>query len=538
MAEKPYEDYGHLHRKQPAKIEQPNSVTALAEVLKECNRQGKLVTLRNTGHSCNGQTLTEHVQLDLAALTERKFDRERRTVTVGPGNSWNFVLREVNFPEFCLPLFPNNPGQRIRIGGTAGVGGVGYYGSKAGGFWNAVQSMKLVTMEGEIVECSREKEFDLMRYSLGGFGRLGVIAEMTVSVVESKADVVGMLLIYRCHEDYERDMLMAMTDELFDGVAGQEDIPSKHSRDVGAKVVVEEAMQAGMEGVFDEGFVEDQLSKLDLKILTVIKEVDAKDTAGIREFVRKVRYKYKCGIMLFMKVKDSNLDVSLDITAFKKKELVYFSPRSQNFWIFLVQRVCQFLTGGVFKCLAQPEEKRDTKHPWNDCIVPLENYDAFMSKAKAIISDAEFEKNISKQSIFHGLVNVDSFVTFLIRKMNPAPDPVRFPEGNEFPLALDLPGERDVSMGLAIMPDLLAKDVSRLPQMLAMCDALTDLTYEMEGRRYLYGYHNLTRQQLIRQYGGGALGEMVIRKWNDLKKRTDPKGLLNSGVLGRELDEF
>jgi FAD/FMN-containing dehydrogenase len=144
-----------------------------------------------------------------------------------------------------------------------------------------------------------------------------------------------------------------------------------------------------------------------------------------------------------------------------------------------------------------------------------------MGKAKEIIAMRGFEKNISKQSIFHGLVNVDSFVTFLIRKKN-----------DDFPVALDLPGDREVSMGLAIMPDLPIEEIERLPDLLEMCDELTNLTYEMGGRRYLYGYHKLTRQQVIQQFGMD-----VIRKWNDLKKEVDPNGLLNMGVI-RHLDEL
>ncbi|HEX7154274.1 MAG TPA: FAD-binding oxidoreductase [Thermoanaerobaculia bacterium] len=505
MAQKPFEDYGHLYRKDPEQIEQPRSLEALGRFLKQCNQQRRPVTLRNTAHSCNGQTLTNRVQLNLSALTKRRFDREAMTVTTEPGASWNFVLRTVDFPEFCTPLFPNNPGQRIHIGGTASVGGVGYYGSHSGGFWNVVRSIKLVTMEGDIIECSRDKNFDLMRFSLGGFGRLGVIGEMTIDVIPSKTHVLGMLLIYRCGKDFEHDMVQAMYDEelKFDGVAGQEDIPSSRS------------------------FADDVMTKLDLKILTVIKEVDPEDEVGIKNFVRKVRLKYPCGIMLFMKLKDNNLDVSLDVTTFKKKELVYFTPMSRKLWIYLIQRVCQFFSGGVFKCINQPGEKRGTKHPWTDCIVPLKDeagndvYGEFMKQAKELIAMRGFEKCISKQSIFHGLVNVDSFVTFLIRK-----------KSDDFPVALDLPGDRPVSMGLAIMPDLPPEDVGRLPELLELCDELTNLTYAMGGRRYLYGYHRITRQQVIQQYGMG-----VIRQWNDLKKQVDPHGLLNMGVL-EHLDEL
>jgi FAD/FMN-containing dehydrogenase len=513
MAQKAYEDYGHLYRKDPAETVMPRDVEDLARTLKKYNDQGRFVTLRNTAHSCNAQTLTPHVQLNLSSITNKKFDRERMTVTSGAGNSWNSVLNAIKFPEFCLPLFPNNPGQRIHIGGTAGVGGVGYYGSKVGGFWNCVRSFRLVTMTGEIIECSRDKHPDYFYYSLGGFGRLGVIAEMTVDVVPSESHVLGMLLLYRDHTDFENDMVRAMNDtEIgFDGVAGQEDIPNNSSLIGGV------------------------LTKLDLKILTVIKEVDPEDEFRLNCIIRDIRKKYSRAITLFMKVKDSNLDVSLDPVIFKKKELVYFSPAPQNFFLYLLQRACQILSFGVLPCRFQPQERHGTRHPWNDCIVPYGPYESpdgtktvygdFMGKAKHIIAKRGFEKNISKQSIFHGLINVDSFVTFLIRKRKPAED--------EFPVALDLPGQREVSMGLAIMPDLPPDELEKLPDLLEMCDELTDLTYEHGGRRYLYGYHKLTPRQLVQHYG-----EQTIAKWNALKREVDPKQLLNMGVISRELDEF
>ncbi len=500
MAEKPYEDYGHLYRKDPAAIEQPGDIESLARLLRRCNAEGRFVTLRNTAHSTNGQTLTRDVQVNLSGLSYASFNRDNMSVIAGAGASWNTVLRAVRFPQFALPLFPNNPGQRIHIGGTAGVGGVGYYGSHVGGFWNCVRSFKLVTMTGDILECSRDRHPDYFRYALAGFGRLGVIAEMTVDVVPSKAHVLGMLLIYRCGKEFEQDMLRAMDDPEFNGVAAQEDIPSRAS------------------------FADQVKTSLDLKIMTVIKEVEP-DDASIKEIARRVRIRYPCGIMLFMKVKNSNLDVSLEPTTFEKRELVYFSPRAENFFVYLVQRACQLLTGGLFRCLPQLGERRGTKHPWNDCIVPLERYGDFMGECKRIIVRHGFKKYISKQSIFHGLVNVDSFVTFLIRKRNPYAD--------EFPVALDLPGERKVSMGLAIMPDLPPNEVDRLPSMLEMCDELTDLTYAMGGRRYLYGYHRLSTTQLRQHYG-----DSVIRHWNGLKRELDPKGLLNIGVISRQLDEF
>ena len=65
-----------------------------------------------------------------------------------------------------------------------------------------------------------------------------------------------------------------------------------------------------------------------------------------------------------------------------------------------------------------------------------------------------------------------------------------------------------------------------------MDDALTNLCYEMGGRRYLYGYHKLTRDQIVKHYG-----TETIAAWNKIKDTLDPKHLLNIGVI-EHLDDF
>ena len=170
-------DYGNLYSKTPSAIEQPSDLSGLAATLKKYNGLGTSVRIRNTAHSTNGQTVSDGPQIHLGGLTGAKFDRENMTVTAAAGTPWADVLAAIGFPQFCLPIFPNNPGQRIRIGGTAAVGGVGFYGSSSGGFWNAVQSIELVTMTGERISCSRKENPDYFFYSLGGFSRLGVMGE-------------------------------------------------------------------------------------------------------------------------------------------------------------------------------------------------------------------------------------------------------------------------------------------------------------------------------------------------------------------------
>lgn len=484
-------DFGHIHGPfKPKAVESPGSIDTLVSTLKSYNASGTRVTVRNTAHSCNGQVLSKDVVLALQNLNSVKFNKGDMTVTVQPGASWDAALREIGFPKFCLPIFPSNPEQHIRVGGTAAVGGVGYYGSSVGGFWNQVVGGKLVTMRGDVIDCSRTQNFELLQYSLGGYGRIGILAEMTVKVVPSSSHVCAMILAYVDNPDvFFAHFQKAIADPFFNGVASQEDVGASVSSD------------------------------LNLKLLTVIKEVEPgkeKDTSYLNSIKRYVVRNYVGGVAAFMQVKNSNVDISFHPTAFAKREIVYFSPQPETFWKYALNRVTLALFNRkIFKSSEAHEESNTAiKHPWTDCIVPLRTYREFMRQAKDLIRASGLAKRLCKQSVFHGVMNIDSYITFVMKRFAVAP--------NDFPLSLDLAGE-DTALGLAIMPDVKQDE---LPAGIQLSKDLTDLVYKLGGKRYLYGLHDMTAAQVEQHFGAS-----IITRWNQLKTEHDPKKLLNIGVI-------
>ena len=51
-------DFGHIFFNSPKLTLNPKTSEELAHALKDLNGKGERVTIRNTGHSVNGQTLT------------------------------------------------------------------------------------------------------------------------------------------------------------------------------------------------------------------------------------------------------------------------------------------------------------------------------------------------------------------------------------------------------------------------------------------------------------------------------------------------
>ncbi len=211
-------DFGSIYHNSPSESKSPSTIEELASLLKEYNDTNTNVTVRNTGHSVNGQTLTCGAQVNLSKLKQINFHEEAGEVTVQAGVSWHELFEAIDCSKYSTPVFPNNPYQQIQIGGTAAVGGIGFFGSKYGGFWNIVKRITLVTMTGEILECSRDKNPDLLAYSLGGYGRIGVIADITLEIYEhsNKLFIIGLA----CHnsEGISRIVEKAMSDEKVYGV--------------------------------------------------------------------------------------------------------------------------------------------------------------------------------------------------------------------------------------------------------------------------------------------------------------------------------
>jgi len=204
-------DFGGLFSKLPKEVCRPASVEELSRVLASYSVQDTPVTIRNTGHSANGQTLTDGVQIHLADLREITFDRDSMTVRAGAGCSWNTVMKTIGLPEFCTPVFPNNPRQEIHVGGTASVGGVGFFSSREGGVWNCIEAITLVTMKGDIIPCSRTSHPELFAFALGGYGRIGVIADVTFRVVKARRRLLGLGLGYLSEETLLSDVRKIMS---------------------------------------------------------------------------------------------------------------------------------------------------------------------------------------------------------------------------------------------------------------------------------------------------------------------------------------
>ena len=462
-------DYGRVFYNTPSETRQPKTEKELASMLKSYHRKRIPVTIRNTAHSINGQTLTDGVQIDISEIKGIKFDKKKMIVTAGTGNSWHEILQALKFPKYCLPLFPNNPNQEIKIGGTTSAGGCGPYSSNVGGFWNYVESIRLVTMTGRILTCSRTKNPEYFRYALGGFGRTGVISQVTVKVVPSKDRLMLVHLVYHNPKQYFKDLKTIIRENKYSGVlcATQLHYP---------KII--------------------KLLKPKINIIGVLVEVDKR--TKLEPIVEDIKSSTSADIILFLKGNEKDdvhhVDLTPKITTVRKRNIVYFHPKYDH--------------RGV--------NQLETCQVWGDYNLPLDQYPKFMKQALPLINKYKLNNYSLREPVLHNHFDADMVLTYCLTKQTKK-------EADYFPLSLDFPGKVPFSVNVGIMftvPPKLVEQASTLT------DKLTDICYELGGKRYMYGTRNLTKAQVIKQYGA-----KYIKRWNKIKKELDPQGLLNPNSI-------
>jgi FAD/FMN-containing dehydrogenase len=459
-------DFGGIHMKAPREIRAPASIEELAEMLAYYNERSVPVTIRNTGHSVNGQSVTDGVQIHLSGLSGVRFEEENMLVHAGAGCSWHNVMQAIRMPEYCTPVFPNNPRQEIHIGGTAAVGGIGFFSSKYGGFWETVESLKLVTMQGEIIECSRNKRPELFAFSLGGFGRIGVIAEVSVRVQKTENPLLGIALGYHSEETLMKNAERAMKNPLWSSVLIAHH-PFRYFEKIPPRRVP--------------------------CLLTLTVELEKGQAP--EEILRAVRAEFGADFAAYVDVNE-NVEDMFDIRAgFKKQlvmreELVYWYPNR-----------------GIHDATIA--------NPWSDYILPHETYSTFVQQARSVINRYRMRKYLLPERINHFLTyHLDGSYVFRRKASVDTLQPIGF--GN-------IESAYDFAYLYGIMPVV---PISEAPRAVAMVQELTDLAFSLGGIRYLYGIHSLTREQVEKQYG-----KERIDAWREIKSATDPKNLLNRGVI-------
>jgi len=163
-----------------AQVHHPRSIDELREILRMASQRRTRLTFRGGGCALDTQSLNTEV-VSLAALDRIEVDPERGTVTVGPGATWGAILTRT--VRHGLVPYVTVTTRHTTAAGTVSSDSISRFSPSCGKEGRHVLSVRLLTISGEELYCSRAHHRDVFFGMVGGLGYLGVIVAIEIRLL-------------------------------------------------------------------------------------------------------------------------------------------------------------------------------------------------------------------------------------------------------------------------------------------------------------------------------------------------------------------
>ncbi len=176
-----WRNWAHNQECAPAAVETPESALEVREAVGRARIAGQHVKVVGTGHSFTSIACTDGRMLRLDRLDRvLDVDPDAGTVTVEGGIPLWKLNEQLALRDLALENLGDIDQQTIAGAIATSTHGTG---RKFGGLATQVRGLELVTATGEIVRCSPQEEPELFNCARVGLGALGVVTQVTLSVV-------------------------------------------------------------------------------------------------------------------------------------------------------------------------------------------------------------------------------------------------------------------------------------------------------------------------------------------------------------------
>jgi hypothetical protein len=171
------------------RIVSPQTLDEVRAALRAARADERPVCISGARHAMGGQQFcADAVMLDIRKLDRvLGFDRSRGLIEVEAGIQWPELLAHLHASQRGLPnawafAQKQSGADRLTMGGclSANIHGRGL---SMPPFINDVESFKLVTARGNLLNCSRTENPELFSLAIGGYGLFGFIYSVTLRLV-------------------------------------------------------------------------------------------------------------------------------------------------------------------------------------------------------------------------------------------------------------------------------------------------------------------------------------------------------------------
>jgi FAD/FMN-containing dehydrogenase len=204
-------------------------VSAIAAAIKERLADKKPVHISKGGVShfvpLPNDPRRKSIPIDISRLNNIiEIDVKRRRCVAEPGVTFAELVRATLSHGLIPAVVPELEG--ITVGGAVAGCSVESMSYKYGGFHDNCEEYELITGEGDVMTCSREREPLLFEMIHGSYGTLGVLTKLTFKLLPAKAFVKMTYRKFGTFKEYNEALLAACREESHEFIDG-----IVHSRD-------------------------------------------------------------------------------------------------------------------------------------------------------------------------------------------------------------------------------------------------------------------------------------------------------------------
>jgi glycolate oxidase len=204
---KPYETDGlSAYRQPPLAVALPETTEQVAAILKLCHREGVRVIPRGAGTSLSGGALPLEDAVVVGMMRMNRIlsvDYADRLAVVQAGVTNIGITQAVQRNGFFYAPDPSSQ-LACMIGGNVNMNSGGAHCLKYGVTANNLLGLKMVTIEGEIIDIGGAHldaaGYDWLGLLTGSEGQLGIFTEITVRILRGPEGARAMLAAFRANE--------------------------------------------------------------------------------------------------------------------------------------------------------------------------------------------------------------------------------------------------------------------------------------------------------------------------------------------------
>jgi len=168
------------------KIVTPETIEGVHEAMKLASSEERNICISGGRHSMGSQAFAaEGVLIDKRKLVRvLALDNDKGLIEVEAGMQWPELLETLHRTPWAFHQKQSGVDQ-VTIGGSLSAN---MHGSELASapFVSDIESFKLLTAKGQLVNCSRSENADLFRLAIGGYGIFGFVYSATLRLVRRR----------------------------------------------------------------------------------------------------------------------------------------------------------------------------------------------------------------------------------------------------------------------------------------------------------------------------------------------------------------